>query len=273
MKRAIKRLLGALVPARALSAVAHASLGALDPRARKRWLRIYNGADVRWSLATLRELGFRPAAIVDVGACAGDFSAMARNEFPESAVLMCEAREAQRATLVAAARRLGGAVDVAIALLGPEPRANVAFHETGEGSGSSVMRELGDVPGTTSTLPMITLDGAVAMSGVAAALRAPVLLKLDVQGYEREVLRGGSATLAASEVVLLELSIQRLNDGAPLASELVAFMAERGMQLFDIVGFWRDQPTDALLQIDAVFVRQSSPLAHIVQRLPAAARA
>jgi hypothetical protein len=39
---------------------------------------------------------------------------------------------------------------------------------------------------------------------------------------------------------------------------MMQFMSERGFQLFDITGFWRDKQTDMLLQVDVVFVRSTS---------------
>jgi FkbM family methyltransferase len=265
VKRQLKRLLGAILPPAVLGSVAHLFLGALPPAPRKRWLRIYNGADLRWSLETLVELGFRPRAIVDAGAFLGEFSLLAREHFPEAAVVMLEARPAQRAALERAAARMGGDAAVAIALLGAERRESMAFHDIEGGSGSSVMREIGDVPGAVVHLPMTTLDDAVAAVPIARAVAAPLLLKLDVQGYEREVLLGGARTLEAAEVVVMELSLQRCNEGAPLAHELVAFMAERGFRLFDLTGFWRHAATDVLMQVDVVFVRGTSRLASVVE--------
>ena len=46
-------------------------------------------------------------------------------------------------------------------------------------------------------------------------LRSRVLLKLDVQGYQLPVLRGGEATLAAVVALQCELSVQPLYDGEP----------------------------------------------------------
>jgi hypothetical protein len=124
------------------------------------------------------------------------------------------------------------------------------------------MSELSDVPRETVMLPIVTLDETVRGLRIAPLVRAPILLKLDVQGYEREVLLGGEQTLAAAEVVAMELSTQRLNEGAPLAHEMVQFMSERGFQLFDVTGFWREKETDVLLQADVLFVRSTSPMAH-----------
>jgi hypothetical protein len=39
-------------------------------------------------------------------------------------------------------------------------------------------------------------------------------------------------------------------------------MSERGFQLFDVTGFWREKETDVLLQADVLFVRTTSPMAH-----------
>jgi FkbM family methyltransferase len=192
----------------------------------------------------------------------GDWSVSAHALFPDAVIAMLEARPTQRTVLEAAARTLATDTDVAIALLGAEPREGVPFHVTEGGSGSSVMSELSDVPRETVILPIVTLDDTIRGLRIAARVRAPLLLKLDVQGYEREVLLGGAQTLAAAEVVAMELSMQRLNEGAPLAHEMVQFMSERGFQLFDVTGFWREKGTDVLLQADVLFVRTTSPMAH-----------
>jgi FkbM family methyltransferase len=255
-------VLGAVLPEPLLASLAHTFLGAMAPDARQRWLRIYHGNDLRWALATLRQLGFRPNAIVDVGAFVGEWSSTAHSYFPDAAVVMIEARPAQRAALERVAHSLATSVDVVIALLGATARDAVPFHVTEGGSGSSVMSELSDVPRETVMLPVVTLDDAVRGLTIASRVRAPILLKLDVQGYEREVLLGGPDTLSAAEVVVMELSTQRLNEGAPLAHEMVQFMSNRGFQLFDVTGFWRERETDVLLQADVVFVHGASALAH-----------
>lgn len=254
-KALVKRVIGAVLPEPVVASLAHAFLGALPPAARVRWLRIYNATDLSWALATLRQLGFRPNAIVDAGAFIGEWSAAAHEQFPEAAVVMLEARPTQRDVLQRAADALGVDAGVVIALLGAAPRDAVPFHITEGGTGSSVMSELSDVPRETVMLPIVTLDDAIRGLRIAPRVVAPILLKLDVQGYEREVLLGGTETLAAAEVVVMELSTKRLNEGAPLAHEMIQFMSERGFHLFDVTGFWREQATGVLMQMDVVFVR------------------
>jgi hypothetical protein len=106
------------------------------------------------------------------------------------------------------------------------------------------------------TLPMTTLDE---VSG-ATTLKGPVLLKLDVQGYELEVLRGGPRTLTLAEVVLLEVSLLEYNQGAPLMPEVVAFMNSAGFVPYDVCGQFRRESDAALCQIDIIFVQRNSAL-------------
>ena len=254
-KALVKRVIGAVLPASVVASLAHAFLGALAPQARQRWLRIYNATDLNWALATLRQIGFRPNAIVDVGAFVGEWASAAHRHFPDATVVMLEARPSQRTVLQQVADGVRADTEVVIALLGAAPRDAVPFHITEDPSGSSVMSELSDAARETVMLPVVTLDDAIRGLRAAERVRAPILLKLDVQGYEREVLLGGTETLAASDVVVMEVSTRRVNEGAPLAHEMVQFMSEREFRLFDVTGFWRDRDTDVLTQMDVVFVR------------------
>src|SRR5690348_15847330 len=89
---------------------------------------------------------------------------------------------------------------------------------------------------------------------------SPDFIKLDVQGNELEVLRGAEQALKSVEVILMELNLMPLYIGAPLVDEAVRYMAERGFRLYDIGMFFRRPYDNALWQLDALFVRASSPL-------------
>jgi len=70
-------------------------------------------------LRRLRELGFRPAGILDIGAHDGAFAREARQVFPEAPILMLEALAEKEAVLEGVARALGNA-SYRIVLLGEE---------------------------------------------------------------------------------------------------------------------------------------------------------
>jgi FkbM family methyltransferase len=139
-----------------------------------------------------------------------------------------------------------------IALLGPSVRSEVPFHI--QGSGSSIYPERSDTERSVLTFSMTTLD-----SVVPSSLLHPLFLKLDVQGAELDILRGGSATLGKAEVVQLEMPLLPFNEGAPTSSEVVSFMDNRGFAMYDISGFVRPYGKH-LVQIDAIFVRKDSKL-------------
>jgi len=103
---------------------------------------------------------------------------------------------------------------------------------------------------------MKTLDSVVAWRKMIG----PILLKADVQGYELEVLRGANETLRNIEVILLEVATLPYNIGAPLFSEVVAFMADRRFVVYDFCHLHRRQSDNAAFQVDVLFVREESAL-------------
>lgn len=204
------------------------------------------------ALEALKRNGFEPATVVDVGAYVGNWTRVAASVFPSARLVMVEGNPAHAATLELCQRELGDRADVTIALLGSQEQSAVTFHQLD--SGSSVLPELTSFAKTQVTLPMVTLDG------VLGERTAPLLLKLDVQGYELEVLRGASATLQTAEVVILETSLLPYNEGAPLFAEIVGFMDRAGFAVYDFCGQFRRETDDALFQTDVVFVRHDSAL-------------
>jgi len=218
-------------------------------------LKLQQGVLSMWgSLKNLKSNGFSPRTVIDVGAWIGDWTEHVHAIFPDAQVLMVEANPGKKPGLEAIAARLGPSVQLRMALLGPEARAEVPFYAME--AGSSVLPENTTFERKRLALSMTTLDE---VSG-GTTLEGPVLLKVDVQGYELEVLRGGSQTLARCEVVLLEVSLLEYNQGAPLMPEVVAFMNAAGFVPYDVCGQFRRETDAVLCQIDIIFVRRDSAL-------------
>jgi FkbM family methyltransferase len=83
-------------------------------------------------------------------------------------------------------------------------------------------------------------------------------LKLDVQGFELEVLRGAEETLPQVVGLQAELSLVPLYEGAPLWREVVDHLSERGFRLAGFEQGFEDLETGETLQVDGVFVRDGS---------------
>ena len=202
--------------------------------------------------ARLKENGFRPGCVIDVGAHEGKWTISTKNIFFEAPFIMFEARDEMRGELERVASSYPN-VQFYVALLGPKESPGETFFR-GQGSGSSRYRERSDAQMTSTEVPMTTLDKVL-----PATLTGPLFLKLDVQGGELDVLRGAKGTLAKTEVVQLEVALLPYNEGAPTASEVVTFMDEQGFTIYDIAGFVRPNKKD-LAQIDVIFVRKESNL-------------
>lgn len=82
-------------------------------------------------------------------------------------------------------------------------------------------------------------------------LPPPTLIKLDVQGYEIEVLEGASACLAQAKRVICEVSFHEFYSGQPLFHDVASYIAERGLHVFALgVDTPHRQP---LQQVDVLF--------------------
>ena len=103
---------------------------------------------------------------------------------------------------------------------------------------------------TVMTVPVARLDDYLP----SMELEPPVLLKVDVQGYEDKVLLGGSETLQKVNFVLSEVSYKPLYEGQVLFDQIYARLGEQG---FDYAGNFDSliSPVDGtILQSDALFV-------------------
>ncbi len=84
-----------------------------------------------------------------------------------------------------------------------------------------------------------------------------VLMKIDVQGYEMEVLQGAERLLNSVDVCLIETSFEELYDGMPLFNDIYTFLTQRG---FVYRGAWSqflDLTERRILQQDALFFRNT----------------
>lgn len=90
----------------------------------------------------------------------------------------------------------------------------------------------------------------VRLDSFPEVVNAPALLKVDVQGYELEVLKGAGDLLRRFRAVVLEVSHQELYRGAPTFDDLNTFLDDAGFRHSHRVDELRDPRTDELLQSD-----------------------
>jgi FkbM family methyltransferase len=198
--------------------------------------------------------GSPPRVIHDIGANVGTWTCLAKSLYPDAAV---EAFEPLEVHLAGFSRWTASFADVRLHPIALGPRdGTITIEITDFSDASSVLALTNDGRNTFNVAPagrrdvrMATLDGLVA----AGSVRAPDLLKLDVQGYELEVLRGAEKSLHAATAVICEVSFRQFYQGQALFPDVLNYLGDRG---FRLRGFGSSLRTgEPLVQADALFVK------------------
>lgn len=79
------------------------------------------------------------------------------------------------------------------------------------------------------------------------------LLKIDTQGYEKQILEGGSEILDKLRFILLEVSLADLFDSGSKLDEIWFFLRQRGYVYNRVIDQYKDPKTDQIVQMDIVF--------------------
>ena len=134
-------------------------------------------------------------------------------------------------------------------LLGRQDDAIVDFYISG--TSSSILKFDSSTPVKRKTTSMDTLCKNINISKID-------LLKLDVQGYELEILKGAKNVLKRTSLIITEVSLIDVYENCPLVSEIVKYLDTRDFQLFDIADFRRRELDNSLWQCDMFFIRKDN---------------
>jgi FkbM family methyltransferase len=196
------------------------------------------------------------STVIDVGAHHGQFALFAAERFPGAKIHCFEPLPAAKEHLerilapalnavvypVAAASQ-GGSVDLHVSqlddsssLLPITERYTSAFVGT---------EEIGE-----ARVDAARIDEILGPEDIVR----PALLKIDVQGYELEVLRGAEGVIANVDEILLEVSFMEFYAGQPLAGELISYLHGSGFLLNGVFSLKRNR-VGRCLQADLLFGR------------------
>ncbi|WP_299979442.1 FkbM family methyltransferase [Desulfobacula sp.] len=82
------------------------------------------------------------------------------------------------------------------------------------------------------------------------------MLKLDVQGFEKYVLKGAEKSLPKIKGLQLEMSLQPLYQSEKLFYEMLPFILDQGFKLMSLKPGFYDPSSGQLLQVDGIFYRE-----------------
>ncbi len=211
-------------------------------------------AEVESFLEDLVARGFSPRGILDVGANRGDWTRMALERFPRAQALLIEPQTEMEPRLEALVEENPNCAYL-IAGVGREPGQLVqTIWEDTYGSSFCVPADPVLIEsGRQRITPIETLDSILATRHPDFE---PDLVKLDIQGFELEALRGGASLFGRTRIFIVETLLLSNNPQWPALREVVDFMGERGYEIYDITSFLRKPSDGTLGQIDFAFVQK-----------------
>lgn len=199
--------------------------------------------------------------ILDVGANAGQFALRMRKAGFQGKIVSFE-------PLPSAFEELSGRSStdpkwevVNIALGANRTRAilNVAGNSQSSSLLAMLPRHLRSAPGSayvaTTEVAVCPLDEILFKY---CSEEEQIYLKIDTQGYEREVLDGAATALSYIVGLQLEMSLVPLYEGETLFEDMIDFLKNRGFVLVSLEPVFEDRKTGQLLQVDGIFLSNSA---------------
>lgn len=198
-------------------------------------------------------------SIIDVGANTGQFARMIHRVFPRAAIFSFEPLRECFAVLSKNIESIPGAIAFQYAL--GEHEGTMTMQKSALSPSSSLLRMTDlhsrDWPESSVIMPeevvMTSLDNFFS----SRVLEGDILLKIDVQGYEDHVLKGGAQVLSRASVVLLEVSYVELYKGQPLFGDIHRIMESHGFIYKGNLEQHASTVDGQLLFADALYERNS----------------
>lgn len=215
-------------------------------------LASYLSLDLKW----IRVAGIE--TILDIGANAGQFATAIHAVLPEAKIYSFEPLPVCYQKLKHRFAGVPGFEAFEVAL--GDESSRITFHQNEFTKSSSPLVMAGTheeaFPWTARTseieVDVRTLDSFLPQLD----LKEKVLVKIDVQGFEDRVLRGGEQVVRTADYVFVETSFEPLYEGQASFETVYELMTRYGFRYAGNMDQLTSPTDDRILQADALFVRQ-----------------
>ena len=208
-------------------------------------------------LEDLKVRGLDCSTILDVGANRATWSRMAKAIFSDAKFCLIEPQKELEEDLKSFCENTPGSTYIIAGAGAESDKKYLSVWDDLEGSSFlPVENESLKTIGKQRVIDILTIDDLLN----ERKMNIPELVKLDIQGYELEALKGAKLLFGKTEVFILEISLFAFDGmpGIPIFADVVNFMLERGYVAYDFPGFLRRPFDDALGQCDICFVKADS---------------
>lgn len=203
----------------------------------------------------LKQLGFAPKNIWDVGANRGDWTRAALQYFPSADYTLIEPQDHLKVG-IAAEVRAGHRIRWVNAGASNEPGVLPLYVSAKDQSSSFLDYDrIKDDSVQKIEVPIRTLNEIRS----SLSLPVPEMLKIDAEGFDLRVLQGASDFIGRSEIILAEAAIAQL-DFENSARNLINAMDGYGYRLLEITDLHRSPNQGVLWLCELAFLLKSSQL-------------
>lgn len=200
-------------------------------------------------IGLLKHIGWAPSSVLDVGGFKGNWTREIQRAYPTATYTVIEPNPHPEL------RTLNARVLYEVLADTVKSVDWYSVLGTGDSFYKEMTRHYSSVPPTPRTTT--TLDALFPTESFD-------FVKLDCQGAEVDILRGGQRLLQSTDVLLLECPFAcRYNQGAPTFATYIDTVSALGFSPLEITESHR--ANGVLFQIDILFLRSSSPLWTLVQ--------
>jgi FkbM family methyltransferase len=209
-------------------------------------------------LTNMKIIGFNPKVIFDGGAHVGSWSKTVFSLFPKAEFVLIEPNPAVSSQVFDYLSQVNinyRLVEKAIGSSQREIFLNIWGNADPRAVGSSILENVRDEAPKKIKCQLIDLDSIAQEFNLS-----PDLVKLDLQGFELEALKGSQKILEKTELFIIEFGCLEAMHNRTTPRELIDFMYDRNYILYDIVDLGYRPFDSALTGGDFFFLKKDSQL-------------